>query len=619
MDIEQLAVAVMKQRIGMCPNLKALLDDNDKTPLTDGHIDVYENGSTQTNETLRWRVPAQVKGRVRKNGKPVPNTYRVKRVDLKGYRKFRGVLYLVVDLDEEQEDHVLQYAVLTPYKLQGLLNETRKAQKTVTIRLKKLPTAKEQIEQIVRFAGQAQREDPSLGMEPRLLEDASELMLYTTGQFDLDVPVMLRRREHDFSLVVKTREGMAIPIDAELQIIPDSYVGRPVGLPVSSDSVQYTDAICRRIDRTTNELELSLGLKIRIPESIESESAGAVSFTGRSGLLDRLDDLTFLFECYEGSGFTVGSTRVGVQMDSMHDESELRAHLQYLQRLKRLLDHLGADAELVDLDGLTPSRADQLMQMYRVIFEQAPTTEDIGRFARFFQPIGDWGLDLVFLKDPKPGESPIQSLFDPNLALQLLRSYEDGTEGTRYSPATPYDLMEEEYLSRTLNLRLDNLVDAYRKISEYPGTPRYANQTVLALIKAADSTGLRRDDFLAGAMRLTTFLIEEYGPHFSYLINRWQLRARMEGLTSDDRDEVRDLKRSAVQNELEESALVAAACATLLGDDEDARYWLRQVDEKKLADAEIWPIWTLLGETEGLSADNWAANSGMEQLGDQPS
>lgn len=349
-----------------------------------------------------------------------------------------------------------------------------------------------------------------------------------------------------------------------------------------------------------------------MPESPESESAGGVSFTGRSGLLDRLDDLIFLFECYEGSGFTLGSTRFGVRMDSMHDEAELRSHLQYLQRLKRLFDHLGADASLVELDDLTPARADQLMQMYRVIFEQAPTTDDIARFARFFQPVGNWGLDLVFIKDPALGESPIQSLFDPDLALQILRSYED-EEGTRYSPATPYDLMEEEYLPRTLNLRLDNLVDAYGKISEYPGTPGDATQTVLALIKAADSTVLRRDEFLEGAMRLTTFLIENYGPHSSYLINRWQLRARMGGLTSGDRDEVRDLKRSAVRNELEEPAFVAAACATLLGDDEDARYWLSQVDEKKLAEAEIWPIWTLLEAMDGLPPENRVV-SGPRQI-----
>lgn len=41
MDVESLAVSKISGMLARCPQLKAVIATNDKTPFTDGYIDIY--------------------------------------------------------------------------------------------------------------------------------------------------------------------------------------------------------------------------------------------------------------------------------------------------------------------------------------------------------------------------------------------------------------------------------------------------------------------------------------------------------------------------------------------------------------------------------------------------
>ena len=76
MDTEALAVAKIQGMVARCPHLKPFVASNDKTPFTDGHIDVY---SALGQKKADWlgRVSVQVKGRARSGKRPAQIAFSV--------------------------------------------------------------------------------------------------------------------------------------------------------------------------------------------------------------------------------------------------------------------------------------------------------------------------------------------------------------------------------------------------------------------------------------------------------------------------------------------------------------------------------------------------------------
>src|SRR5690625_2821434 len=138
MNTEQLAVNHVSTLIALCPHLTPYISVNDKTPFTDGHIDMYSSES-KTNDTIIGRVDVQVKGRTIKAARKAPGTYRVRVADLRAYLNFSGVLYLVVNIHEKPHKMKASYALLNPFRIDELLGGIKSGQKSVAIRLKPFP------------------------------------------------------------------------------------------------------------------------------------------------------------------------------------------------------------------------------------------------------------------------------------------------------------------------------------------------------------------------------------------------------------------------------------------------------------------------------------------------
>ena len=110
-DVEVLAVAKIQKMIGRCPHLKAILASNDKTPFTDGHIDIY-GGLGQKKSDWLGRVSVQIKGRTRTRKQTEMLTFGISRTDLTGFQKDSGVLYIYVAVDRHGRC-VPYYAILS--------------------------------------------------------------------------------------------------------------------------------------------------------------------------------------------------------------------------------------------------------------------------------------------------------------------------------------------------------------------------------------------------------------------------------------------------------------------------------------------------------------------------
>lgn len=590
MNVELQAVTKIVQMVSKCPHLEPVIDSNDKTPLTDGHIDVY-SAKKHSKDNYNGRVVVQVKGRMLSGKKSIPQTFPITKTDLVGYQKGSGVLYFVVYVDPVEDRLIPNYVLLSPFRIQRLIKEMR-GQKQIGVRLKPLPADPSKIEGIVQLALKSADEKPAIRIDRGQLKDLSRITIYTDGSLNLNIPVNLTREDYDFTLVFETTGGTTLPVDEELFITPPEYVGEATELAVASGDFVFRNPIRRRVDEDTVELELSEGLKIQ-RSSAGQATNGSVSLTMRKTLRERFNDIGFYLACIDNQVFSLDGIESRVEVAPVNDQSDLREHFEYLTTLMSLCAHLQVDSSLVELESLEGKRGRQLVGLHGVMIGGDEISEAHHENGRILQPMGLWSIQLLVTQDSTDGKWLCRDLFHPELGRQFVATGEDNTGELQISRVTPYEVVEPEKMPYTLNLHLYNLVNAYNDIFEYPDTTGYANATVLNLIRAADAVAIRKSEFLDAAFSLNSWLISKQGSLPIHQINDWQIAVRNGQLTSDQRLGIRSLKSQASRNEIAGPLSVEAACAILLGDDEETAYCLSRLDDDQLFEFQDWPIWGL--------------------------
>ncbi|MHA7239117.1 hypothetical protein [Arthrobacter sp. TMS1-12-1] len=623
MNIELQAVTQIIDMVSSCPHLEPYLDWGDRTPFTDGHIDIHSSLETHANSNFVGRVGVQVKGRKFEGAlKYLPRSFSIKKVDLEGYLKTHGVLYFVVHINPKTGKRHPTYILLNPYKIQLLIKEMGK-RKSVSIPTKPLPSDSSKIEKIVQLALQTTNENPNARIDYTQLSDLSRITLYTDGELNLDAPITLNHRNYDFSLVIETTGGASVYVDQVFTIVPEEYVSKPTDLIVASGDFKFSHPTRRRVNDRTFELQLSEGLKIQLsgpdgtspapangtspapanggsPASanggspaLDLLSSGTVSLVMAPTLRERFNDLGFYLACMETAVFKVNGTESKFEVNSDSDLKDLQEHFEYLKTLVTLFDELGVNSNLIEMDALDDKRRRQIVGLYDVMIQGRDISSAHHEMGRIAQPVGNWHLQLIVLPNGEGEKWMCNDLFDPKLQQQFALSFEDDEGEAEFTRVTPYDFMETEQLPFILNLHLDGLVEAYSNVFEYNGAGSRANATVLKLIHAADVVYLRKTEFLDAASALNEWLLSKEGDRSHHLINRWQIAVREEKVTQDDRFGIRSLRDKAIKHEVDMPLLVETSCAILLGDAEEFAYCTSRLDEDQLTEIQKWPIWTL--------------------------
>lgn len=127
--IERAAVRAVEEYIDKSNKLVPYIDRNDRTPIWDGFIYMY-NDKKINNNNFFARVPLQVKGTTVKRG----NYYRIERKYIEGYKIERGTAFFMV----QKKDNVpmVLYALLSSKDINSLLSQPTES---IKIKLKEVP------------------------------------------------------------------------------------------------------------------------------------------------------------------------------------------------------------------------------------------------------------------------------------------------------------------------------------------------------------------------------------------------------------------------------------------------------------------------------------------------
>lgn len=590
MDIEAHAVSEVSSTIANCPHLKAYIATNDKTPFTDGYIDLY-SGLRQNKEQWTGRVPIQVKGRTFGSRRGQVPKHPIARADLLAYQKDAGVLYFVVFIDPETNVRTPYYALLSPFAIESILNGVPPDQRRVSVTLKKWPTEPSAIERIVTLALRTRDQNVALGFDPVLFEHAESFTVHTASSLDLEAPVTLTPGATDFALVLNTSDGLSVPLSGELRIFPQDYLARSVAMQVGSGAVTYEGATTRRIDQESFEAKISEGLKLTFRSEPGRQSTN-VSLTLERTLAGRLKTLEFYTALLDTQAIAFNGKVLPFEVTNSQEDPWLRKHLDELRAIAELCDHLGVDTHLIDVDQIDEAQARQLKVLHRAFVQDMEITDASAKSARVLQRLGQWNVMFLITPGNAPDKWRVVDPFSAGTRQQFIWRAGEGETGETI-PVTAYDVVEEDCLGSILNMRLDSIANAYEAIADFSSTFNLANQRVLALITAADATAARRGDLLKAAEVLNDWLIREQGNEPHHLINRWQISWRRGPLSAEQRSGIRELKRDLTRSGTDNADQAEVACALLLGDEEEIDYLLRQLPEERLDQLKKWPIWRL--------------------------
>lgn len=587
MDTEGLAVSEINILVGRCPNLKPFITTNDKTLLTDGHIDVH-SGPKHTRKNLTGRISVQVKGRT---GNKNRKTFPVDRTDLIGLQRVDGAIYFVV-LFDKQGNGAPFYAVLTPFKIEHLLKGSPKG-KTVRVKIKPLPSEPEKIQQIVHFAVRSRDQKKALSVDPVLLENAESFTLYSSTPLDLDGPVVLNVDETDFAVELNTTGGATVPLDVELRIFPHDYVEREVDLTISAGEATYVRAVVRRIDAESVEIKLAEGLVIIRSQTAEHRML-TVNLSLQRNFADRLKAIEFVLGIAESREVLINQHPTALTMDGLDKPqlSNLHDQLSLLRRMRDLFEHLDVDSSLIDLDDVSDQHIGTLLMLHRVFVQDQNIEKDIKPYAMGKVAVGRWEILVVVTPGDSPEVRRFADPFGPEAPMRW-RWTAQSDEGEQIR-ITAYDSIKRDRFPRLLNLHLSSIVDAYEAIADSSETARLANLRVLDLIWSASECVARREEFLSAAEDLNGWLIAKDGEQPIHLINRWQIKWHNGDLDSTDKRLIRDLRhREKRAPDTTESLVIAWACAVLLGETAEAGYLASLLPTDLVKEMKSWPLWQI--------------------------
>lgn len=589
MDIETLAIAEIERRIARCPHLKSFIAKNDKTPLTDGHVDLFKQ-TPQRNSNWLGRVDVQVKGRSRPASQDDQRAYSIACADLRAFQSASGVLYFVGYVDPHTGDCDPYYALLSPFVIDAVLHKISDSQVSVSVRLRQVPSETERLEGLLHLALETKKQNPALGFDPVLANQIQGFTVTTAVPLDTGRPVTLDRNSMDYALVAHTAGGMSIPMPGEFALYPAEYGPQHTDVRVQAGSIVYEGGTITKLDDETHELKLANGLTlVFVGEAVPT--IATVTLTLEQTLAGRLKALEFFTALQEIRQVCINESTVALDTLGSAVDTELSQHLAALRDLTVLFQHLGVDTGLVHLEQIDDAQSQQLSDLHRgfVLGEELHSAD--ARPGRVLQKVGDWAILFLIKAGSSPQRWQVVDPFDPANRQQLVSMSDE--EGAQPVVVTAYELVEDQYLPTVLNIRLDEIVPAYEAIAAAETTHNVANLRVVRLLRAADACSARQEEFLDAAERLNEWLIQAQGPDSYHLLNRWQILARRSDLPEEIRIEVRDLQREAARSGDKRSGQVELACALLLGDPEQVDYLTKFLPPEQFDEMRSWPIWTL--------------------------
>lgn len=588
--IETLAINAVRDSIVKTDLLDEYISDHDKEPSWDGNIYIYKNKSRKK-ENITGRVPAQVKGTVKKDFSKTTIKFPVLISDLNNYLNDGGVIYFVVYMDEMGDNKTIYYIDLTPIRIRTILKDT-KNNKKISINFHKFPTNSNDIISIVLNCYQNCTKQSSFSkaklptikeLENNGLLEGITLSLAKIGGNDI-----ITTASQEGYLYAKVK-GSAIPQPIEA-VIDDYVLHKTTNTLVRSGNTIFYDKIKTVRDKESKVTYIGDSFILNWDEK---NHLVKINYKATNQLRQLSNDLDFMLSVIKNKGFYLNSTFFPFDSNcanlSNFDIKKQQAILVKIRCIIEVLDKLNCKKD-IDIQSLSDVDWKNLDVLIKAFVDNIPVSElreDINNL--LLLKIGNLHFLLIFLSENNTlSTKRVYDFFNFDYPLLL------EIDNEKYM-IPQYSILKAQDLLIIENLQCDVMLPAFKSIKRHPELIGTANTLMLELIKAYDLDNQRKefletaDDFAHWIMETST---EQELPYQIRLLNQLQIKKRKDELSEVDIKMLYDI----IENPIDCREDIIVGAYILLGQSIPAKLHFEKMSDKLKKEFPKYPIYNLLTE-----------------------
>lgn len=320
--IERNAVNIVRDYVDSTACLRSYLKENDRTPLWDGSIFVYE-GEPDKNEHLVGTVKTQIKGTEVETFLP-QERYRVPADDLRIYMREAGLFFFVVEmLKSDISKRKIFYKKLTPHTIMAFLKQAE-GNKTVAINMEPVPSDSRRFEdEMMNFIRDSRKqvsfvEKPSLSLG-EALSGGYQLRAEGVACTAVNPSLPMLLTSQPFVLYQETPFA-SIPVsDVELTASVTEYVNDAVRIGDKTFFQGYT----RRYELKTVTENIGGCFEISYPKKGYEESISSqvgVIYPQKGNIQQAIHAVEFLKALKESKSITYGDQVKELKIDEVREK-----------------------------------------------------------------------------------------------------------------------------------------------------------------------------------------------------------------------------------------------------------------------------------------------------------
>lgn len=587
--VESTAVQAVRNLIQQCDTLHHDIDEDDKHPVVDGTIEIY-NASPQTKESLVGEVTVQVKGTT---GKLRPNKrgfikYSMDVVDLRRFLDvFHGVMLFCVAVEKDGlTARQVYYANLLPYELNKILANAGAGQKKASVRIRPFPSEPREVKRLVvqfhhEYEAQLKAEVTGYGF----LDD------------NFDLPPDIKSFSFSSQLLPGENAISLAGLGAGPYVYGTTTDGRTLVIGKIGDVAMFGVGSERAVSAGDFELTTMVTLG-------DSKDGTYIEFKGVSMVLSEPDSKASLNwsisgdfrRRYDTARFVLEFLRTGSLAIDGRPFLRVEPHVEEDETTQRLEETVGAYKPFVetldtlgiaakwDPEKMTPKELNDLDLMHRLFVEGRPFEG-----AELRSPVVNFNIQgaQVYALARKREEGGYELLDILSDRLVFVFGYPDQKAEDKdlgFDPVPALMALGEEEFKKVVNLKPDKFSEQLDRFPVTEGNQTPLNQKVLEMLAAYDKGAQQPHALLACAAILARKLHEFDSHSETYLLNLMQTLRRSRELEDGEKGLLRDLAIDTNERH------VQAAAYALLGDKEMAGRCFERCTKAEKAQIENYPI-----------------------------
>lgn len=551
-QIEEAGIAAINSYFSRCEHISANLSQNDKTPLWDGELFIY-NSVNHSISCFIGSIKVQVKSHNKIAKGKVMQTIPI--VNLKSYKDNGGILYFSVFVGDENTPKIF-YKALTQVLIKKYIRSAN-GRKDVRIQFDELPEDKTVTEDLVLdFYEQCHLQTPLANTDIISIEDYFKKQ----GQKKFNVSTRGFKPISNFPEYLRHKPVYLYETDEQGRVT-NAIGDSPVYLLNGSKEVRTITAGTHKFKMMCtaflddSKLTINLDKFIVIEHNTETNT-GRITYNESDHLSrQKLVEFMLILAINEAESVKIDGVKLNLpgKWFSTERQKEFENKVQVLRQFHELLDHLHIKKD-IRLENLTEDQIQTVGALYSAIIDKK--TISLARPINKFQKIV---LDKITLllasRREENGEYTIQDFFDPTIDLFCVGDPKTNT-GYYINHISALNVKDFEELD---NIFFDNIIPEYKKLADkneaiFP----MANNDMLKLLNAYDEMLDKREELLDAAEQIVDWLMScesEIDVNINK-INKYQIIKRRRSLTDEENEELYAISEGSSDESIKIGALL---------------------------------------------------------------